>query len=105
METRDITQYKIYFLKLNTFGSAESGRIVACASNEEALKKWYDEQKLEQSEMIGGWVYNFKKESKIREYNPLYQWQPSNQDVFGHGWFSEWVNPLELRTDIYRIDF
>jgi hypothetical protein len=47
MEIRQITEALLYFLSLNTFGKAEDAQIVAVATSEEALKKWYEEQKLE----------------------------------------------------------
>lgn len=107
METRSVQQARIYFLILNTFGRAEEGRIVAAAGSEDALKIWYESQRMEQSENIDGWHYTFKKESLIRHYNPLGNWANCNQDPFGHGWFDKWVvlSDGPLRDDIFRIDF
>jgi len=105
METRIIQQAHLYFLCLNTFGSAEAKQIRAVATSEEALKKWYDEQKLEQPINIDGWIYSFKEGSPIRTNNPLYSWRNCNEDIFGHGWFRDWVDLSDLRTDIYRVDF
>jgi hypothetical protein len=94
----------IYFLVLNTFGSAEAGEIVACATSEEVLKDWYQSQKLENTEVINGYTFTFK-EGPIRRNNPLHRWRQCNEDSFGHGWFSEWVQPDEIRDSIYKVDF
>lgn len=104
MEERIVKQNLIYFLVLNTFGSAEAGEVVACATSEESLKNWYESQRLENPETINAWTYSFK-EGPIRSNNPLHRWVRRNEDVFGHGWFSEWVDKGELRDNIYRIDF
>lgn len=104
MEIRETQQMKVYGLVLNTMGSAESGKLVALATNEQSLKDWYESQKLEKPENIKGWVYSFK-EGVIRDNNPLYNWQHRSQDVFGHGWFSEWVNINEINHSIFKVDF
>lgn len=104
METRDATQIHIYALVLNTFGSAESGRMVAFATSEEALKNWYESQKLEKPINEDGWHITFK-EGPIRRNNPLYQWNHRSNHIFGHGWFDQWVNVGEIRQDVFRVDF
>ncbi len=105
MKTREVAQVEIWGLILNTFGSAESGALVALATTEESLRCWYEEQKLEKSEKIGELIYSFKENSPIRNYNPLYNWLSTNEDVFGHGFFSQWVNENELNQSVYRVDF
>ncbi|HMG16562.1 MAG TPA: hypothetical protein VK590_13990 [Saprospiraceae bacterium] len=85
-------------------GSTESGQLVALATTEEALKNWYESQKLEKRETIDGWNYSFK-EGPIRYNNPLYKWKPESQDVFRHGWFDEWVNINEISKKPFRVDF
>ena len=103
LETRTVEQVKVFGLILNTFGKAEDGRLVALASTEEALKNWHDSQMLEQPERIGRWLYNYK-EGELRNCNPDV-WMHVSKHVFGHGWFVQWVNVDELRTDIFRVDF
>lgn len=103
MNIRDVTQIEIWGLILNTMGSAESGKLVAIASNEEALKKFYKDQLMEKPETINGWVYSFK-EGPLRNYNPSGV-QKASEDIFGHGIFSQWVNEDSIRGDIYRVDF
>ena len=103
METRNIEQVKVWGLILNTFGSAESGRLVALASSEQAIKDFYLSQRMEKMEKIDGWNYSFK-EGPLRNYNPSGT-QFAFDDVFGHGIFSEWVNTDSIREDVYRVDF
>lgn len=67
METRTVEQMKVYALVLNTFGSAESRELVALASSEEALKNWYEEQKLEKPKVI-----NFVEDYGFRKYQKGY---------------------------------
>ena len=105
MKTREIKQVEIWGLILNTFGSAESGALSALATTEDSLRVWYEEQKMEKKEKVGNWSYTFKENSPIRNKNPLYDWSPTSEDVFGHGYFSQWVNEDEITNNVFRVDF
>lgn len=104
MKTRYEIQTELFFLVLNGFGKADDVEVVAVATNEDTLKDWYESQKLGERERDGRWVYTFK-DGPIRFKNPLHDWRNVNDDIFGRGWFSAWVNLSNLRSDIYRVDF
>jgi hypothetical protein len=103
METRTITQIKVYGLVLNTMERVESGALVALAVNEQSLKDFYKSQLLKKPKIIGNWVYNFK-EGPLRHYNPS-GIQSVYDSMFGHGIFSEWVEEQNIKKNVYRVDF
>jgi len=103
LKTRTVEQSLVFGLVLNTFGSAESGKLVALATTAEALIDFYNREMLEEGEKIDGWFYSFK-EGPLRRYNPSGT-QPCSDDAFGHGIFSEYVNTDSIPTDVLRLDF
>lgn len=101
METKDITQVKVYWLILNTFWRAEDWELVALSYSLEKLKEWYDEQLLEESERINWWSYSFKEDSILRNYNPW--WINSADSIFWHWYFSQRIEEWVIRSDMYFV--
>lgn len=71
METRTITQIKIYKLLLNHMAQEPvSVNLIAIAYNKEQLMNWYNSLKVEPY-THGNWNKNFKIGSKLEMYNPM----------------------------------
>lgn len=103
METRTITEVKLYVLRLNPVrGRFEDADIVAISGECDNLKRWYEEQFADSvySEILpdsfDGQSRNFrlafKEDSLLKYYNPAPSLEPGCVDYCGHGVNEEWVN-------------
>lgn len=110
METRQITQIKLWYLVLNPMTSnTECGELVAHSYERDKLIDWYNNQFAEESYYtIGehyfpakgdfsanfseGYKYYkvFKQGSILEWYNPIHSLE--DIDSYGHGIRWEWVN-------------
>ena len=102
METRTITQVKLYKLVLNNVHDCAEGRaLVAISYTEEALKNWYADQLAPEGYRDNqGYYQVFKKDSALYNFNPT---DLSNISVFGHGIFEEWVNEDDMLNILSRF--
>jgi hypothetical protein len=101
METRTVTQTKIYSLIMNPVtANAEAGRITAIAFEKEKLVAWYESQKHTEKWKDGGFYKTFKPGSHLEWFNPLYTFEP---DDFGHGIHEEWVVLDHVNISNYYI--
>ena len=100
METRQITQVRLYVLILNTFGSAESGCIVAVSDDYQRLVTWYQSQFADEPYREDGWYKIFKKGSPIEYNNPCGSIELNDTNYWNHGIHDEWVLVDDL--DIIR---
>lgn len=114
METRTITEIKIYTLALNPMqGNTEASTIVAIAYEKEKLEQWYKNQFAEEpwkdygensfpSKVdMGGysntnhcWHKVFKKGSALEWYNPINLFDPNSMEGigYGHGISEQWTS-------------
>ena len=98
METRNITQVRVFVLVLNDmrFPKIEMGRIVAVSTSYEKLVELYNSNKAESqySENVNDYNWNktFKKDSVLEWYNPVYSLELNYNDEFGHGIHDEWLD-------------
>lgn len=99
METRTITQVKLYVLILNTFGAAESGEVVAVSDDYHKLVSWYRDQFADEPYREGGWYKTFKKDSPIEFNNPCDSVELNHTNYWNHGIHDEWV-PVD---NLYEI--
>lgn len=92
METRTVEEARIYVLVLNTFGSAESGEIVAVSDNYIRLVDWYRSQFADKPYRENGWLKTFKKGSPIEYNNPCGSVELNDVNHWNHGIHNEWIN-------------
>lgn len=93
METRLITQIKLYFLKMNhmTSPKLEMNRVVAISADKDELIQWYKEQLSTSGTWNDdGYFKNFLKNSPLEWYNPLHNTDFS-PCYLGHGIYEEWT--------------
>ena len=101
METRQVTQVKIYKLILNPMrGHTEDASMVAISYEEQKLIDWYNEQVDNEGYVDEGtpsfdchgdshkWHKTFKKGSELEWFNPIGEWEPNRH---GHGISEEWI--------------
>jgi hypothetical protein len=92
METRTITQRKIYSLVLNPMTDrVESARVTAIAYDESKLRDFYQNEIAEEPYEDHNYHKVFKKGGPLEWYNPADINIPEN-NFYGHGIHSEWVN-------------
>ena len=103
METRQITQVRVYVLILNTFGAAESGDIVAVSDDYRRLVSWYQSQFADEPYREDGWYKTFKKGSTIEYNNPCGSVELNDTNHWNHGIHDEWVllDDLDIIRNMY----
>jgi hypothetical protein len=93
METRSITQVRIYVLALNTFGIAEEGRIAAISGYYQDLVNLYNSQLLpEPYRDEDGFYHTFNINGPLSRLNPCSNLNLNEVDTFGFGIHDEWIN-------------
>lgn len=93
METRTITQVRIYILVLNTFGRAEDSKIAAISGNYQALVDLYNSQLLPKGYRDENSFYHtFNTSGPLSRLNPCPNLNLNEVDMFGHGIHDEWIN-------------
>lgn len=99
METRQITQVKIWVLTLNHMKhpKIEMMSNVAIAYDKQVLINWYEEQKCP-TYKDGDYHKSFKKGSKLEWYNPMNSTQEENN--YEEGLYSEWVSEDTVQSAI-----
>lgn len=108
METRQITQVKIYKLVLNPMrGNIENASMVAIAYDKSRLVNWYEEQMATEafSEVGSGsfechgdshqWNKTFKKGSYLEWYNPTGLGELNH---YGHGIQEGWTTEEAIQN-------
>ena len=93
METREITQVKIYYLVMNgVFDSAEEGHISAVSTSKNRLTEFYNAQLLPIEERFRDDYGRFRsfRRGAFYDFNPLYTFS-ADQDTFGHGLKEDWL--------------
>lgn len=91
METKQVTQVKIYILALNYIeGKSEHSRGTVASTDKQKLIDWYNDQLCAPYRCDYGYTRNFKKESKLYWYNPtdiniINDWN-------GAGIYEDWIN-------------
>lgn len=113
METRQITQVKIYKLVLNPMrGNTEDAQMVAIAYDRQRLIDWYEQQKeTEAYAEVGSpsfechgdshrWHKTFKKNSPLEWFNPCYG--DFTPDHYGHGIQEEWTTEEAIANFLAR---
>jgi hypothetical protein len=95
METRQVTQIKIYSLRLNHMAntSKKIPNVVAIAYELEPLKQWVKDNKVEEYK-DGRFIKYFKKGTRLEMFNLA-----QNDD---HGYFEEWIVDTVLNS--YRVN-
>ena len=93
METRTITQVRIYKLILNPMaGRCEDGEIVAISGDYNRLVRWCEEQKAPTPYRDDdGWYRTFADGTPLHWYNPADTLELNCPDHWGHGITDEWV--------------
>ncbi len=90
METRQITQVKIYVLSLNSmFTKSEQTHVVAISVDKDELMKWYESLKVEQ--------YNEDRYTKIFSKDSVLSWYNPIEFTDYGGVTGEWMTKHELR--------
>lgn len=106
METRQVTQVKIYYLFMNgVYDNAEDGSIAAVSTSKDRLIWAYRENLLPQEERFRDEFHRYRsfKSGPFYDYNPLpdlmenYQW--------AHGLKSDWVLEDDLENVKRRYYF
>lgn len=106
METRQVTQVKLYYLYMNgVWDNAEGGSIAAVSTSKDRLISLYHEHLLPQGEGFRDELNRYRsfKSGPFYDYNPLpdlmenYQW--------AHGLKSDWVLEDELENVKRRYYF
>lgn len=89
METRTLTQVKIYLLFLNPItANSERNNLVAISYDKDILIKWYEGQKEEWRD--GQYLKSFKKGSFLENYNAV-------EGTYGNGHFSKsWTTESDI---------
>lgn len=91
METRTITQVRVYKLILNPMtANAEAGEIVAISTDYQKLVDWYESQKAPEMWRDGRWNKTFAEGSPLEWYNPD-NIELNAPSCFGQGIRDEWV--------------
>lgn len=103
METRLITQVKLYMLRLNSiFGNAEQANIVLVSPNLYRLQDYYFKNRCEPYHKIDetfgiNYIRHFAESSHLVDYNPAdYEVINCCTDDGAHGIIVEWVNMEDL---------
>lgn len=98
METRQITQVKLYKLHLNRVTDViESTTLVAVSPYYDHLIEWYKSQfapkMYEDCTIYPGRVFrlSFLAESTLKMFNPCSNLDPDHLDNYNHGVETEWV--------------
>lgn len=107
METRSITEIKLYKLFLKSIRNPEvKFQIVAVSYEREKLIEWYNDQKEleEYTETVGDivWTKTFKKGSRLEWYAPCSK--DFNPDKSGIGIQYEWGTEEMIKTFIERCN-
>lgn len=101
METRNITQYRIYVLVLNPFSRAEDGEIVAISTDYAKLVCFYTTQlSSTPTRDEYGYFHSFI-EGPLYRYNPCHSLVVNDNRPFGHGIHDEWIDEYQF-ADITR---
>jgi hypothetical protein len=96
METRSITQYKVYVLYLNPMSAhteAKEAKLIAYYNSEKAPEP-YSEEGAPTFECHGDshtWNKIFKKGSPLEWYNPVWN-NDFSLDRHGHGIYEAWID-------------
>lgn len=103
METRQVTEVKLFFLVLNPMaGNAENSNCLAYSEEKPKLIEWYNRQIVEPYQDDGishfsgeptKWHKTFAPGSILEWYNPLFSLDEPNH--YGQGIIEKWV-PIEL---------
>jgi len=92
METRTITQVRVYKLILNPMtANAEAGELVAASTDYQKLVDWYNSQKAPEPWRDGQWNKVFAEGSPLEWHNPADNLELNAPDIFNHGIRDEWV--------------
>ena len=96
METRTVEQTKVYFLVLNNMfcDKIEYNETVLISYNKDRLIDFYNSQLLDEPYRDDNGMYRTFKEGQLHDYNRVSD--ISEQDPFGNGIHSTWVNTDEL---------
>lgn len=104
METRvrtvEITEYKVYYLVLNTFGAAEDGEVVAAGFDLSEIQKFYHDELLPKDQRFRDEAHFFHsfREGPLFNYNPCGPIEPGYLSVFGHGLHEDWFTDTIVRN-------
>lgn len=95
METRTITQVRIYTLGLNPMmGRSEERRIVALSTDYNKLVAWYRDQLAPEPWRDGQWYKEFRAGSPLEWFNPAITLD-LDKPPFGHGIGDMWIPERE----------
>jgi hypothetical protein len=117
METRQITQHKIYVLCLNPMtGHTEDSHALAASYDKDKLIAFYKSEKMPEVYSEVGeptfechgasheWSKSFAKGSVLEWYNPLFN-DDFTPDSYGQGIKEYWVNEDNIERTIGSIKF
>lgn len=110
METRDVTEVRLFALIMNNVHDrAEGCELVAVSDDYQKLVNWYNSQKAEKpyrSEYDNNMYYKvFKEGSELEYFNPLFSLGLNEMSPFGQGIKDEWVNIEQLSSIRSRLLF
>lgn len=91
METRTITEVRIYVLGLNPMrGGAEERRVVALSTDYDRLVAWYHNQMVPEWR-DGLWRKYFRAGTPLEWYNPAPRLELNQHAPYGHGIGDVWM--------------
>ena len=101
METRTVTQVRVYKLILNDMRDAhvETCTIAAISTEYEKLVEWYNSQLAPKVWRDGRWGKTFVEGSPLEWYNPAADLELNAYDPFNQGIRDEWVSE-EVYLDV-----
>ena len=110
METREVTEVRIFVLVLNAiYDRCEDGAIVAFSDDYNRLVNWFIDQLADEpyrlEEENNRYLRRFKNDSPLRNYNPPYSLALNETDHFNHGIHDEWIGLDNLDRTKNRFRF
>ena len=92
METRQITQLRVYKLIMNHVSDrAEDGTITAISTDYDKLVAWYHSQLAPEKWRDGRFLKTFAEGSPLEWFNPVTSLELNELGTFGHGIADEWI--------------
>ena len=98
METRTITQGRIFILNLNTFGRAEDTAIAAISDDYNKLVSFYLDNLLSEDERYRddfGYRISFRS-GPLQRFNPCHSIELNQLSYFHEGIYDIWIDVADL---------
>lgn len=103
METRQITQIKMYFLIMNSVCQRSEDRVsVVCSFEEKNIADFYSNNLREPYRDVSGFMRYFEEGSPLYNFNSV---DLIGVDYYGHGVISMWVNEEDVPSYIKACEY